>query len=702
MTATLLQQLFTGSGGTTATGGGGATGVTLTTFAPAAGAAPAGGLARPLFILPGTIPTPGGALIDLRVTVDNRTNSIIVAGSQGDLQVIEAIIARLEDANVQSRQSQVYRLKNAAAADVATALQTFVTNNLAVFNSASQVSAYQELMRAVVIVPEAISNTLLISATPQYFTELYRLIEQIDTMPPQVVIQVLVAQVTLNDDQEFGVEFGLQSPVLFNRSLFTTTGTTTAAPNVGLPGFNFNSTAPLPNSNVIGTNVVGIQGLGNLNVGRQSPNGNAGGFVFSAQSQSFNLLIRAMKTQGLLRVLGSPQVTTLDSQTAAVSIGQDVPYVSGTNVTATGVISNSVERRDVGVLLRVTPRITPEGKVLMRVFPEVSSVVPTPVDLGNGQISTAFNIQQVETSVVAQDGETVVIGGMIQQTDQQNENKIPCLGDLPYIGGAFRYRTQVREKNELLVILTPRVVRSQAEMDRVFVEESKRIKWLMNDVNKIYGPADLHKIIPGAQLPPTQMPLDAHPALCGPNGEPLSPQMIPGMPGGPGNPNSQQIPSGPLLPLFQTDQSVPPSQTETAPAPQPAGPAAPGSSLPFPTPTTSTPPATPQQQAGGPILPPAGVMPTGQAPAAYVPPGQPAAPPAYYVPAQPNWTPTTTAAPGQSNYPPAANGAPSQPAAPPTYYVPGQPNQTVDPQAADPNQPTQGKDTRKWKLFHLN
>ena len=97
-------------------------------------------------------------------------------------------------------------------------------------------------MRDVVIVPEPISNTLLISATPQYFTELYRLIEQMDQMPPQVVIQVLVAEVTLNDDQEFGVEFGLQSPVLFNRSLFTSTGDQRRGRRTSAhPGFNFNS-----------------------------------------------------------------------------------------------------------------------------------------------------------------------------------------------------------------------------------------------------------------------------------------------------------------------------------------------------------------------------------------------------------------------------------------------------------------------------
>jgi type II secretory pathway component GspD/PulD (secretin) len=639
-TATLLQQLITGAGTTgAATGGAGGT-LGGPTFAPAAGAAPAGGLARPIITLPGLSASPGAPLIDLRLTVDNRTNSIIVAGSQSDLQVVEAIISRLEDVNVPARQSQVYRLRNQAAADVATALQSFVTQSLSIQRTANQVTSFQEIQRDVVIVPEPISNTLLISATPQYFTELYRIIEQMDQMPPQVVIQVMVAEVILDDDQEFGVEFGLQSPVLFRRSLFSSQATSSAAPNVGAPGYNFNTTAALPNSSVSQSGTVGVQGISNLGVGRVSPNGNAGGFVFAAQSESFSLLIRALKTQARLDVLSRPQVMTLDNQTAAVSIGQDIPIVSSTNVTATGLVTTAVDRRNVGVLLRVTPRITPEGKVLMRIFPEVSSVIPTPVQLGNGVQSTAFNIEQVETSCVAQDGETVVIGGMIQERDQKNETKVPWLGDLPYVGAAFRYRTQIREKREVLVILTPHVVRSQVEADRVLKEESKRMDWLLTDVNRLHGPADLYKIFPGGTIPPQRLPFPANPACVGPDGLPIG-----GMPLapliGPSEPIAPQIPAGPLLPLWTGDPAVPPKEPGASgpvpppvppPAPLPQPGPAPGTILPAPTPTN--PPADQSPQAG-PTLAPAGYT---------------------------------------------APEAPQQPA---------------------PN-PSQGKESRKWPLFHRN
>jgi hypothetical protein len=266
--------------------------------------------------------------------------------------------------------------------------------------------------------------------------------------------------------------------------------------------------------------------LGNLGVGRVSPTTNGvGGLIFSAQSDSFNLLIRALKAQGRVDVLSRPQVMTLDNQTAAVNIGQDFPIIGNTTLVGGGLAQTDVVRRNVGVLLRVTPRITPDGKVLMRVFPEVSSVGQTVV-LSPTTISQAFNIQQVETTVVAQDGETVVIGGLIQQRDTKTENKVPCLGDLPYIGAAFRYRTQVRQKTELLVVLTPHIVRSQADADRIACEEARRMSWIVDDVRKIHASSGL----PAPSLPevPTPMILPSQPGM------PMDGSIIPGMPTAPG------------------------------------------------------------------------------------------------------------------------------------------------------------------------
>src|SRR5262249_688941 len=152
--------------------------------------------------------------------------------------------------------------------------------------------------------------------------------------------------------------------------------------------------------------LVGFQGLGNLGVGRSSATAGVGGFVFSASSDAFSLLIRALKTQGRIDILSRPQITTLDNQTSEIVVGQSVPYVQGANVATLGNVIPIINYRNIGIILQVTPRISPEGKVIMRVHPEVSSLAMTQINLGNGILATAFNDEFVDTTVVAEDGET--------------------------------------------------------------------------------------------------------------------------------------------------------------------------------------------------------------------------------------------------------------------------------------------------------
>ena len=464
--------------------------------------------------LGGTTPE-GAPLIDLRLTVDERTNSLIVAGSRNDLDVIEAIVTRLDEADVQTRRNEVYHLHNSSAVDVANALSSFLLGSLRVLQAGQQLTAFQELERDVVVVPEPITNKLLISAAPQYFPDVMRLIQELDAEAPQVVVQVMIAEVDLTNDQEFGVELGLQSPVLFQRGIFPFdsllgTGSVSAANATGglvppgvtvnstinpaaQPGFNFNQPAlPLGNNPAVSPGVVGFQGLTSLGTGRVSPtNTGLSGFVFSASSDSFNLLIRALTTQGRIDILNRSHLTTLDNQQARVFVGQSFPIIGGSNVTATGVISNSISYTPVGVELVVTPRITPDGRVIMRVTPQVSSTAPTSVSLGNGVTAVAINQQLVDTTVVAQDGETVALGGLISRNDTKTENKVPWLGDLPGIGVLFRYRQQTKSKQELMVIMTPHVVRTPLERARYLVEEGRKIDWVIPEVTRTHGATNM-------------------------------------------------------------------------------------------------------------------------------------------------------------------------------------------------------------------
>jgi len=543
--AGMLQQLFLGSA-TGQQGLGGGLGGVPGAIGGVPGALTGGilGQQRPLALtLTGQL-APGVMLVDLRVTVDQRTNSIIVAGSQNDLDVIEAIISRLEDGETPHRFNEVYRLKNANAADVAFALNDFITKSLTVLTRSSQLTPFQDLLREVIIVPEPISNALLVSATPQYFGDIMKMIVQLDQLPPQVMIQALIAEVDLSANEEFGVEIGLQTPILFRRGLLpsgVTANTTTF--DAAIPGFNFNTVAPLGNSAIEKPAVVGFQGITNLGVGRNSPTSNVGGFVFQASSQSFNLLVRALRTQGRIDVLSRPQVMAADNQQARILIGQSFPFVTGSNVTqgitVVPTVTNTIDYRDIGVQLRVTPKINPDGTVIMRVVPEVSSVLATSVEVATGVNAVAFNVQTVETTIIAQDGETVAIGGMISKRNDKQENKVPWWGDLPGIGSLFRYRTQFKTKTELIVILTPHIVRNRADADRILAEETRRIDWILGDVLKTHGTSGMEPVMPPPTVPgvtwpgPTiappvyqQGPVQGEQIVPAP-GTPLSPEALP-------------------------------------------------------------------------------------------------------------------------------------------------------------------------------
>src|SRR5262249_19631903 len=192
-------------------------------------------------------------------------------------------------------------------------------------------------------------------------------------------------------NEEFGVEVGLQSPIVFARSVLPgAVNGTAVSPVTGVtystianPGFNFNTTAPLPNSTIANQGTVGFQGLSNLGVGRSSTTGlGFGGFVFSAANDSFSLLIRALKAQGRVDILSRPQVQVTDNQTGFVQVGQDFPIP--TNTTTTGLnVTQGVDYRQIGITMRVTPRVNPDGKVLMRVEPQITTPSPAPIAVGN-------------------------------------------------------------------------------------------------------------------------------------------------------------------------------------------------------------------------------------------------------------------------------------------------------------------------------
>jgi len=461
--------------------------------------------------------SPGeSSLAPLRFTVDVRSNSIIGTGSAGDLQIVDALVTRLDEADAMQRQNTVYQLKNSPAVDVALAVNEFLRNTRRVENaSPGSINPYAQLEKEVVVVPEPVSNKLIVSATPRYFDEVRRMIEKLDEQPPQVMIQALIAEVVLGDAAEFGVELGIQDSVLFDRSLLgdlltvtsstqnsTAGGVTTNTQDVVVaaanePGLNFNSIDPLGNSGsaaaLANAAAVGGQGISNFAVGRGNDELGFGGLVLSASSQNVSVLLRALKETRRMEVLSRPQVLTLDNQPAFIQVGQRVPRITGSTITQIGQ-QNTIELENVGLILGVTPRISPEGNVTMEIDAEKSEVGPEsegiPVSVSvDGTVvrSPRVNVASAQATVSAADGETIILGGLISNNRKQLHRKVPWLGDLPLLKHLFRFDSVSNRRSELLIILTPHVIRSSADMDRLKQTEMARMSWCACDVFDLHG-----------------------------------------------------------------------------------------------------------------------------------------------------------------------------------------------------------------------
>lgn len=460
-------------------------------------------------------------LSPLAITTDLRTNSIIAAGTADDLAVVEAILLRLDDAEVGSRQTNVFRLKNAEATNVADVLNEWLDTERAAEADADLAFSPKELIeREVVIVAEPATNSLIVSATPRYEMELRRLVEQLDERPPMVSIQVLIAEVALNDTDEFGVELGLQDSLLFDRSLLSdtqfidttvneqsaggatvTTQTQTLISSELAPGFDFNNQDLGNNGSTQALGRAGnvaAQALSSFALSRVNSDLNFGGFVFSASSSNISFLLRALQENRRLEVLSRPQIVTLDGQPGRTQVGASVPRITAVIQNQVGGQTNSIQYEPVGIILEVTPRISPDGQVVMSVFAEKSEVGEEEdgiaIDIAaNGDVIRAPQIAttQVETTVSAASGETVVLTGLLTKRTFDIHRRVPLLADIPLLGDLFRYDAVEESRTELLIILTPRVIRSELDMEMLKQVESSRMSWVLSDVIDLHGPAGL-------------------------------------------------------------------------------------------------------------------------------------------------------------------------------------------------------------------
>jgi type II secretory pathway component GspD/PulD (secretin) len=424
-------------------------------------------------------------LVPIRFGVDQRTNSIIATGTEGDLGVVEAILLRLDEESYLEHRTMVYWLANAPAVDVAAAVDEWLDDRQALYDDQLQLTPQSpdiQWNRQVIVVPEAISNSIIISATPALFDEVKHVVETLDRKRPLIKIDVLIAEVGLGDIYEFGAEFGLQDGLLFDRAY--------AAGGEGDPdgpGYNFNN-VPLGDQDGNRDALLG-QALSTFGLGRISSEG-YGGLVLSASKDSISILLRALQEDSRVQILSRPTITTLDSQPATVFVGENTARPGGAIQNASTTTTN-VTYENVGLQMLVTPQVRPDGTIVMDIDTTKSRLdFARSVEINGDEIPNIATINAA-TTVSARSGQTVAFAGLIETNLQQQVRGIPYVSDLPVLGPLLSYTKDQETRTELLIILTPHLIEDESQLDTFRYSESERMSWCLADVMELYGNAGL-------------------------------------------------------------------------------------------------------------------------------------------------------------------------------------------------------------------
>ena len=277
-------------------------------------------------------------------------------------------------------------------------------------------------------------------------------LNRLDQPRPQVLIKVVFLEITHNNSSDVGVDAGLRKDL--------GGGVTGVGANAfGLSGLNSSPSNAV--NNVFGQNVQSL-----------SPTPPGAG-LYQVLGSDYQVTLRAIAQAGKAEVLSRPSILARNNQPATISLGQQVPLVSNTRFDAVNGQINTVTYQNVGIILRVTPFITSDGMVEMIVSPETSQLADRSqwVPISANALAPVINSRLADTVVVVPDGQTVIIGGLMETHVLESESKIPWLGDIPWVGAAFRHKQKSKVKTELMIFLTPHVVAAPTELAAMSAHE---------------------------------------------------------------------------------------------------------------------------------------------------------------------------------------------------------------------------------------
>ena len=399
------------------------------------------------------------------VLSDSRTNSLIVrASTDARANLIKSLIDKLDQPTAQPGNVHVVYLKNAEATKLALTLRAVISADTSVTAAANNSPTQNVVpMPAQGALPsggaggfiqaDASTNTLIITASEPVYRNLRNIIDQLDARRAQVYIEALIVEVDANKLAEFGVQWG------------TLGG---GANGAGGAGTSFST---------------GGNNLANQATARLAPGGvplapgNGLNLGFFTSKVGMGMLIHALESDSKTNILSMPNLVTLDNEEAKIMVGQNVPFITGQYTTqasagAAGVNPfQTVERKDIGLTLKVKPQISQGGTVKMAIYQETSSISST--------VNTAGLItskRSIDTNVLVDDGQIIVLGGLIDDNLQETEEQVPGLGSIPLIGNLFKYRSRTHNKTNLMVFLRPTVIRNDEQSSTLAADRYEYIR----------------------------------------------------------------------------------------------------------------------------------------------------------------------------------------------------------------------------------
>ncbi len=458
---------------------------------------------------------------------DSRTNSLLLrSDNPGRINRVKELVAQLDSATSTQGNIHVVQLKNADATKLAQTLRAVMsgdTSAVAQPSSTPQGTAAQPVTSSGpsgggIIQADIPTNALIITASEAVYNNLRSVIDKLDVRRPQIYIEALIVEVTADKASEFGVQWqklnGVNQPgnnVIGGTNFGTSNNIIGAATNLGSVGQGLNIGV------VNGTTT--LPGLGTvLNLG---------------------VLAHALESDTNANILSEPNLMTLDNEEAKIVVGQNVPFITGqyaqTGSATTATPFQTIERKDVGLTLKIKPQIMQGGTVKLQVFQEVSSVVASSSSSVSGPTT---NKRTIESTILVDENQIVVLGGLIQDQVNDVASKTPLLGDIPILGNLFRYETRQHVKTNLMVFIRPYIMYQRDSYNKLTEERydlmSKRREalrmpdsWIMqnDDKNKALPPVHPENQVPAASAPAaTSNPDAASAPAAATTAEPVKPQ----------------------------------------------------------------------------------------------------------------------------------------------------------------------------------